>query len=187
MPIGGQIAALAGIAVPTLVASGLAIGGYHNRPLALVCFIVAGIVAVVACLYVPLRRLWWRIIGDTPLRAGHKLIGTGALLSIDLGTEPSITDLLCEVHIPHYEHVGGQPSATATLAHALARNRHVSFIFPDDFGVAPVFKQVRCVGWYHVRWIVTQFDEPRVVKDKFHIRKSGFVAAVRLAWQTRKE
>jgi hypothetical protein len=173
--------------VSVLVASGLAIGGYHNRPLAIACFLLAGLFLMAGCLWVPIRNWRWRATGRTPIQARHKMIGNRALLTLDLGTEPDVSGVYCEVHIPHYRYVGGQPTGRAQLPPALTPGRTVTFSFPDDFGLAPIFRQVRCTGWYPVNWVITQFGAPRVVIDKFHIRKFGFVSMTRLAWERREE
>ncbi len=173
--------------MPVLVASGLAIGGYHNRPLAIACFVFAAVLLVAACLWVPIRNWRWRMIGRTPIQARHKMIGNRALLTLDLGTESDVSGVYCEVHIPHYMYVGGQPSGRAHLPAGLTPGRTVTFSFPDHFGLAPIFRQARCIGWYQVNWVITQFGAPRVITDKFHIRKLGFVAMTRLAWERREQ
>lgn len=186
MPTFRQAAAGAAVVVPVLVASGLAIGGYHNRPLAVACFVVAGCCLLAVCFWVPLQRWRWRTTGRTPIRPWHKVIGGRAVLRLDLGTEPAVSEVVCEVHIPHYMFVGGRPRAT-TGPLPIQGVRLVIASFPDHFGLAPVFRQARCVGWYHVNWIVTQFGEQRVFRDKFRIRRFGVIAMTRLAWERRGE
>jgi len=186
VPSGPQVATILGICVPALVASGLAIGGYHNRPVAVACFLVAGIALIAGALYVPLRRAYWRRIGSIPIRASHKLIGNRALLRLDLGTEPAITDVSCEVHIPHYMRVGGIPKATAEWKGSPS-DRIAVLSFPGQFGLAPIFSQARVLGRYQVHWIITQNGSPRIVTDRFHIARYTFVAAFRDAWEHRKD
>lgn len=142
---------------------------------------------ICALLYVPIRNVRWRMTGLTPMRASHTMVGNGAIVRLDLGMEPAVTDVICEVHIPHYQYVGGQPKGTARYPKGSVLDRQAAFRFPDSFGLAPVFQQLRCVGWYHVRWVVTQYGNQRTVSDKFHIRRYSMFATIRQAWKERGE
>ena len=180
------MAALTGVVVPNLAASALVIGGFHNRPVAFALFAFAGMWMVGALLFSPLRNAYWRRTGSMPIRAYHVLVGNRAILTLDLGTEPDVTDVRCELQIPHSDFVGGVPKATAVLAPGQVRERRIIFTFPDQFGLPPIFGQMRCIGWYHVNWLVTQFGQCRAIKYRFHIRKLGLRAAIRQGWMDRR-
>jgi hypothetical protein len=171
MPTFRQLAAFTGVGLPLLVASALVIGGFQNRGASYVLLAVCVLWAIGLALFVPIRSMVYQRMGFAPFRATHKVIGGGAVLQMDLGTEPSIQDLYCEVHIPQYHFVGGKPSGTAKRPALLGSpDRTTTFMFPDDFGLAPIFKQARCVGWYRVHWVITQHDQKIVKRDRFHIQ-----------------
>lgn len=186
MPTGGQVATAAGVAAPTLIASGLAIGGYHNRPIAYSCFALAALAFVIACLYVPLKSLFYRKIGFAPVRASHSVIGGAAVLRLDLGTQPAVTDLACQVHLPQAGYVGIKTSSTATLPPGSTPSRHTTFMFPHQFGLEPVYFQAMVLGWYQVDWIVTQHGSQRTITtDRFHLKRPTTFTAMRKIWVDR--
>jgi hypothetical protein len=186
MPSGRQVGAFLAVWVPVMVASALALGGFHNVPLAIACLAVTALAVICGVLYRPLRRRYLRRTGWSPVRAWHTLIGNGALLRLDLGTEAGITSVACELHVPHYRWVGGIPKATAHW-NPNPSDRVVTFLFPQDFGLAPIFGQFRVLGWYPVNWIITQNGSARVVTDRFRIGTYSFVSAFRDAWGHRSD
>jgi hypothetical protein len=187
MLTGGQIAAGTGVVVPNLAASALVIGGFHNRPVAFALFAFAGLWLVGAVLFVPLRNAYWGRTGNMPIRVSHVQVGNGAIVTLNLGTEPDVTDVRCELHIPHSDFVGGVPKATALVAPGQLRDRQILFTFPDSFGLPPIFGQVRCLGSYQVNWVVTQFGQTNVVRDRFRIRKVALMATIRRGWRERHD
>jgi hypothetical protein len=169
MPSGRQVAAAIGVVVPVLVASGLAVGGYHSTGVAVTLFVIAGIWLAASAAYVPLRSRYYRRVGFAPIRATHKVTGKRAILRLDLGTTPGITRVACQVHLPQWLETGHQ-RGNVIADPGRGPERITTFIFPEDFGTVPLYRQMQVVGWYQVSWQVDQHGAPRTIaQDRFRI------------------